>query len=276
MVSRRYRVFLWAGPLLALSGLTLTLLDPDPGRGVPETIGLGYFFGSLFGHTTLAAAWAAFGPGKLLWRGPLSVAWLLLLAVGVQINIVINGGPHNGAVVLGACMLGLWLLWQLPLWGLALGLRMRLRHADEIEQGFDPRQWQFGIRQLIIITAMVGVTFGVGRMLLTAFGDRFAVGGEGPIILFLATATVVLTLLLLLAGLMRRLAIPGVLLALALIAGATWLEFPLMARLMGGAVPRGIGLAAINAVSATVVLIIVAIVRLSGYSLSRETVAGKP
>ena len=261
MVSRRYRVFLWAGPLLALSGLTLTLLDPDPGRGVPETIGLGYFFGSLFGHTTVAAAWAAFGPGKLLWRGPLSVAWLLLLAVGVQINIVINGGPHNGAVVLGACMLGLWLLLQLPLWGLALGLRMRLRHADEIEQGFDPRQWQFGIRQLIIITAMVGVTFGVGRMLLTAFGDRFTVGGEGPIILFLATATVVLTLPLLLAGLMRRLAIPGVLLALALIAGATWLEFPLMARVIGGAVPRGLGLAAINAVSATLVLIIVAIVR---------------
>ena len=145
---------------------------------------------------------------------------------------------------------------------------MHLRHTDDIEQQFDPRQWQFGIRQLIIITAMVGVTFGVGRMFLTTFGDRFTlVGGEGPIIMFLATATVVLTLPLLLAGLMRRLAIPGVLLALALTAGATYMEIPLMARLMGGAVPRGLDLAAINAVSAFVVLIIVAIVRVSGYSL---------
>lgn len=273
-VPRCYRVLLWIGPLVALSWLTLTLLDPDAGRG---TISLGYFFGSLFGHTTLAAAWAAFGPGRLLWRVPLSVAWLILLAIGVQINIVINGGPHNGAVVLGACMLGLWLFLQLPLWGLALGLRMNLRHTDDMEQQFDPRQWQFGIRQLIIITAIVGVTFGVGRMLLTAFGDRFTlVGGEGPIIMFLATATIVLTLPLLLAGLMRRLAIPGVLLALALIVGATYLEFPLMARLMGGAVPSGLDLAAINAFSAAVVLIIVTIVRLNGYSLSRQPPPASP
>jgi hypothetical protein len=244
-LARRYRVFLWAGPLLALSWLTLTLLDPDPGRGVSEVIGLGYFIGSL--------------------------VWLFLLAVGVQVNIEINGGPHDGAVMIGACMLGQWLLLQFPLWGLALGLRMRLRHANEIEQGFDPRQWQFGIRQLIIITAVVGVMFGVGRMVFTAFGDRFtSIGGEALIFAFLAAAAIVLTLPLLLAGLMRRLAIPGVLLALALIAGATFLEFPLLQRLVRGAGPETIHLAAINAFSAAMVLAIVTAVRLNGYSLARS------
>jgi hypothetical protein len=273
--ARRYRIFLWVGPLLALSWLTLTLLDPDPGRGASEAIGLGYFFGSLFGHATLAAAWAAFGPGRLLWRLPLSLVWLFLLSVGVQINIEINGGPHNGAVLLGACMLGQWFLLQFPLWGLALGLRMRLRHTDEIEQGFDPRQWQFGIGQLIIITAIVGVTFGVGRMVFTALGDRFTFGGEGPVLMFLAAAAIVLTLPLLLAGLMRRLAVPGVLLALALIAGATFLEFPLLRNVMPGPGLGTIHLAAINAFSAAMVLAIVTVVRLNGYSLSRYLPASR-
>ncbi len=34
---------------------------------------IGFFFGSFFGHTTLAAAWAALGPGPIGWRVPLSL-----------------------------------------------------------------------------------------------------------------------------------------------------------------------------------------------------------
>lgn len=62
VVPRRYRVFVWLAPLLGMSWLTLCVLDPDPGRGVSETLGFGYFFGSMLAHTTLAAAWNAFGP----------------------------------------------------------------------------------------------------------------------------------------------------------------------------------------------------------------------
>ena len=53
--------------LLAVSWLSICVLDPDPGRCIAETVGIGYFFGSMFAHATLAAAWNAFGPG--LWSG---------------------------------------------------------------------------------------------------------------------------------------------------------------------------------------------------------------
>lgn len=165
-MSRRHRVFLWAGPLIVLSWLSLAFLDPDPAGGIVEILGLGYFFGSLFGHATLAAAWAAFGPGWLIWRMPLSLVWVSLLPVAIAINVGVNGGPAEAAVVVGACVLGQWLILQLPLWCLAIGFKLRLRESDEAERGFDPRQWQFGIRQLIIITAIVSVVFGIGRLIV--------------------------------------------------------------------------------------------------------------
>ena len=62
MLPPQLRLYLRVGPILALSWLSLALLDPDPGSGLSETIGLGFFFGSLFGHTTLSAAWTALGP----------------------------------------------------------------------------------------------------------------------------------------------------------------------------------------------------------------------
>ena len=105
-------------------------------------------------------------------------------------------------------------------------------------------------------------------MLLTTFGDRFTlVGGEGPIIMFLATATVVLTLPLLLAGSDAPAgdsrSAPGT----RADCGSDLLGVPANGAINGGAVPRGLDLAAINAVSAFVVLIIVVIVRVNGYSL---------
>jgi hypothetical protein len=271
VLPRRYRVLLWTGPLIFISWLSLAFLDPDPGGGVYETIVLGYFLGSLFGHATLAAAWAALGPGPLLWRMPLSLVWVTMLAVAIGINVGVNGGPNEAPIVIGSCLLGQWLLLQLPLWALALGFKLHLRHADELNQGFDPRQWQFGIRQLIITTAIVGVVFGIGRLVVTNLSERLnLVSGEGPIFIFLALAAIVLTLPLLLAALMRRWALPGALVVLVLIGAATAWELPLLQSVHKGAGPGTVDLAAINAFTAAVVLLVASGVRLSGYSLSRQ------
>lgn len=267
MMPRRNTVFLWAGPVVALNLLLIAVLDPDPGRGIIETIGLGFFFGTLFGHTTLSAAWTAFGPLPLVWRLPLSLSWIALLAGAIGINVAVNGGPHEAFVVVGACLFGQWLLLQFPLWGLAIGYGLQLRHADDSEPHLDPRQRQFGIRQLIIITAIVGVVLGIGRVVVGQLGDHFNLDREAPIFIFLGVAAVVVTLPLLLAALMKRWTVPGVLLVLALIGLTSAFEVQLLRTIASGSGPQTRDFISINAFSAGVMLIVLTIVRRSGYSL---------
>ncbi len=66
MVPRRYRVFLWGTPLVAFGWLLLAVMDPDPPGRLGEYIGIGFFLGTMFGQTTMASAWTAFGPAPLV------------------------------------------------------------------------------------------------------------------------------------------------------------------------------------------------------------------
>lgn len=271
MMPRHNRVFFGVAPLIAFSLFTLALLDPDPGSGFVETIGLGYFFGSLFAHTTLAAAWSVLGPARLVWRVPLSLVWVLLLPVAIAVNIAINGGPREAPLLLGACLLGQWLLLQFPLWGLRFAFQLQLQHEDEVQGEFDPREWQFGIRQLLIVTTIAGVVFGIGRVIVANLPAQFSlIRGEGPIFLFLAAAAIVLTLPLLLAGLLKRNTLLGVTLVLGFLLVGNLLEWPLLKYVHSGPGPKLHDLFAINAFSAALILAVVMTVRLSGYRLIRQ------
>ena len=159
------------GPILALSWFVLALFDPDgPGKAW-EYVGLGYLFGTIFGQTTLAGAWAAFGPFRWRWRLLLAPVWLVLLWACVAFSIGLHGGPGDPLflLLLAGCLLGQWILVLLPFAGLALGYRVQLVHGSDgaagIDQGIDPgskpRQLQFGIRQLLILTTIVAVVLGI-------------------------------------------------------------------------------------------------------------------
>ena len=208
-----YRVFTWVGTLVALSWLSLAFLDPEP-PGRDTTIGVGYFLGSFFAHATLAAAWTAFGPGPLSLRGPLSFVWVLMLPAALGINIRVHGGPDEAAMKWGACLLGQWLLLQVPFWGLALGLGLRLRHIDEVEQVSNRGQLRFGIRHLFIVMFIVAVVLGIGRIIVPMISIS---GQAGAFLAFLALTGIVVTLPLLLGCLMQRQVILGVVLSLLLI-----------------------------------------------------------
>jgi hypothetical protein len=98
-----------------LNWLLIVAIDsPGPGNDVLEGICFALMFGSLFGHTTVAAAWAAFGPGRLLLRVPLSLLWVALLALAIGVNIDIHGGPSNTAFMFGVLLLMQWILLQIP------------------------------------------------------------------------------------------------------------------------------------------------------------------
>ena len=261
MSPARFSVYLLMGPIILASWLTLAFLDPDPpGRNVYR---LGYFLGSLFAHPTLAAAWMALGPGRLIWRAPLSIAWVLSLPIAIGINVSLHGGPPGAAVDVGGCLLLQWLLLQLPLWSLAIALRLQLRHRQH-KAAADDEPIRFGIRHLLIVMTIVGVLLGIGRLVVPLID--LSGGGEVPIFIFLAVAAVILMLPLLLSTLMRRMALPGVLLSLLLVGIATAWELPLMSNL-GGRGPDVEDFIAINVTSASLTLLCAFVVRLSGYRL---------
>lgn len=260
-------VYFSAGLPLALSWWSLVLVDPSPPGS--DTVRIGYFLGSLFAHATLAAAWTALGPGPLAYRVPLSILWVGSLPVAVGINIAINGGPHSGALTVGGCLVGQWLLLLLPLAGLARGLGVQLRRIGEEGAGEESERFHFEIRHLLAIMAIVSVLLGAGRAIAPLLSLST---GEAPVFVFLAVAAVIVTVPLLLAGLMRRLAPIGVLASLALIAAATLVELPLL-KALGGAGPQRHHFIAINVASAIVILVVTAILRINGYCLTRGSMS---
>jgi len=261
-------------PILGLSWVVLALFDPDGSSRRSEYIGLGYLFGTLFGQTTLAAAWTALGPLPWYVRLVLAPLWLAILWGCLALNIGVNGGPGQVLLLFAACLLGQWILVQLPLWGLALGYGLHLQRRSDTVAGKPlggvPRQLQFGIRQLLILTAIVAVVLGALRALVLVIIARIDDKGmgEGAIFIFLAVAAVVMTLPLVMAALLPRLALPATLVILTLIGLATYWELPLLSLLPKTAGPDTWHFIFINAITSAWILAIIGAMRLGGYGLA--------
>ncbi len=269
MPGMHYRLFVSVGLLLAINWLTLAFLDPDPPGS--RFVMLGYFLGSLFAQTTLASAWMAFGLTRWWWRVPLSLGWLISLTVAVGINFACHGGPSDAVTMLGSCLLGQWLLLQLPFWTLALVSQVRLRQLDDVRES-DTGRVRFGIRHLLIVMTIAGVVLGTGRIVVSQLSLR----GEGPIFVFLAVAAIVLTLPLLLASLLRRRAILGTALALLVTGLATVWELPLLQALgTSRPGPQTGHFIAINVTSSLLILVVAGVVRMNGYCLCAQPAAAK-
>jgi hypothetical protein len=271
VISRRYRGFLWAGLLVVANWILIAVLK----RGTPydlfDIIVLGFIVGTMLGQTTLAAAYTIFGYPSLFTRVVLAVAWLTLLAFAFSLQVSLHGGPEDVGIVIGACLFAQWLLLLLPLWGLRLRFGLRLRHDDDLVAGFNPRDRQFGIRQLIVVTALVGLFLGVGRQLVSLWGHHFDfTRGDLAIFAFLTVSAAVLSLPLVLALLMRRTSAIAIALALALIGIVTALEASLSKHFQTGGGPEIRHFISMNAFTAGIILLVLAIVRRSGYSLTRS------
>jgi hypothetical protein len=269
VVPRRYRVVLWVGPLVVLHWLCVVFVDDDPTSPFIQALFVALFWGMLFGHTAVAAAWTAFGPESLAFRLPLALVWVTGVVVVTAVNLSLHGGPSEMAIYIGVGVFGQWLILQFPLWGLVIGFSLRLQHIDDVGPESGQPQ-QFTIRQVIGLTALVGVIFGIGRIVApSALQSLDTHTSFAKIIAFLGVAQVVLTLPLLLASLLHRFAIPGVLLALTLILVSVIWEVPLLnAMVSGSAAPMRV-LIAMNAGTALTMLVLLMAVRLNGYSLAR-------
>ena len=269
MSDRRNLIWLCATPLIAAGLLLLVLLDgSNPGPVVP-----GYIWGTLFAHTTLAAAWTAFGPLPLLWRLPLSLLWLLALTAALACNLGVHASSANApiefVVVVAACLAAQFAFLQLPFWGLVLTYGMRLRYCEATSQPPDPRETQFGIRQLLIFTTIVAVVLGMGRFAVTYLPSFAGNDDATPTLIFLAVVGIVVTLPLIIAALLPRFAVPAVGVVLVLIGLLTAYELPLLNKFKSGGIQDNLIFVYINGFTAAWILAVILIVRTSGYRFGK-------
>jgi hypothetical protein len=264
-------------PILAISWLLIALIDPDGPQRSIEYITIGHLFGAMFGLTSVAAAWAAFGPGRWYARVPLGLLWITLLVGAMAINMSLySAGPDKIALLLFVCLLGQWLLVQLPLWILTLIYGLRMVHRSDLLEGQEDDTLslpQFGIRQLMILTAIVAVVLGLMRALILVAADTLP-QGDAAAFIFLAVAAIVMTLPLVVAATLPRWWHVATVVVLALIALVTYSEFGLgQVAGLGGNGPDHWHYVWINTFTALWVLLPVSITRLTGYRLTNQPIA---
>ena len=162
LIGRETAPLLAAGLVAGGISLVALLLYLQP----LNEISIGVVLGTLFGQASLAAAWTALGPFRLIMRLPMSAAWIaamvLLVAVGE------SHMPLQGLLIVGGAFTGQWLLVQMPLWTLVRIYGLRIAHGGDLKASPAADQ-QFGIGQLMILTGIVAVVLGAGRLLLGGF-----------------------------------------------------------------------------------------------------------
>jgi len=263
------RVLAFVAPILLVDWLLIVFVGPNSGSKWWKPILVGLVFGSMFGQTTLAATAIVFLRAPLALRLPVSVFWVFMLGAGLALNVGLNGGPSDMGFVFGALVFAQWLVLQLLLWPIRFAFAIKLSHIQSEPSVSDPSRHQFGIRQLMIVTAAVGVLLGVGRVMVPVLIDRLSVlRHDLPVHAFLVVAEVILTLPLVLAALLRRFTFVGTLLALAFVAGATFVEVPLLQLLAGNNGIETSDFVGVNAVASALVTAALTAVRMNGYSLA--------
>lgn len=271
MEQPQARLYSWASGLIGVACLLLGLFHPSDARGPLDYVVIGLLLGTLFGQTTMAAAWTAFGPGHLLLRLPLAMLWVVVIIAAFAAGLAMHQDAEPAFIVgISISLFGQWFLVQIIFWLTIFAWGLRLRQLDDERQDIDPGERQFGIRELMIFTAIIGVTLGIGRIVVQSTAG-IGVNGEFVIFLFLGVAAVFVTLPLVLAALLPRhalVACGGVLLLSGLV---TVLEMPaleLLPRRGGG--PDFFHFLWINLFTIVWVLLVTAVVRANGYRLARK------
>jgi hypothetical protein len=210
MSPSRWRIAVVVPPIVAIGGLLVALAMPGHGSGSISRFVVPFQFGPLVGLTSVAAAWAVFGPGRWIVRLPLSLAWVSLLVVALfanhcrlfrQVHIDFALLPLLG-------LLSQWLLVQMLFWIPARIYGLRMVHESDLENNsatFDRtaetrRRPQFGVGHLMIFTTFVAMALGVLRVIAVA---NIMQRGELLLACTLVVGAIVITLPLFIA------AIPG-------------------------------------------------------------------
>jgi hypothetical protein len=260
------------GAAVALGWLVIIAVHPSGSLSWAFFLAIGALLGTMFGQTSLSAAWCALGPWSLIQRLPLASAWMAAIILSLCVNLALTRSGDGLAVVLvyGGVMVLQWLLVQAPLWLFAAMYGVRVVHADTDACSARHNNHQFGIRQVLILTTLVALVLGASKMML---GDLKSVnfGGERGFLVFLVileVANSLMAVLIVSASFLLR-SQHAILVVAIVIAGAAAAETPLMEWLEPG--PAGMSnfwiLLPLNAVHCGWILIVIMLLRAGGFRM---------
>ena len=182
--------------VLALVMLTCAWIAVYPLQGTTEHLGISFFLGSLFGHSLLTSGWIALGPGGW-YRVPLALVWCLAFPCDYVINTTLyQFHPASSIAWISASMTILvvqTLAWPMRF---CLGLQIGKPVFEQDGHSESIASRQFGIQHLIIVTTVVAMIIGGGRLLLPYLSKWLVTGGPDWLHLTLINAFSLLPVLI--------------------------------------------------------------------------------
>lgn len=126
----------------------------------------GLALGFLFGQVTLLAIWTAWAPVSLFLRISSGLLMTGFVSLTLTVSIMRHARPDLTAPLLfSTVFFGQWLLSQGPLWLMRWTVGLHIGRAEDPPSGDARRDAQFGVGQLLILTACVAVLLGAARWL---------------------------------------------------------------------------------------------------------------
>lgn len=247
--------------------LTLVLIYSIRDYGPPNPFVVGLIIGTMFQLIVLASAWGALGPGKLLWRVPLSLVWTWTIGLAFALPELGRYSGRQVALVFMLVATALWALALLPLWLTAFAFRLRLRYQAESPDADTTKERQFGIRELMIFTTFVAVLAALAKLILNSQlipdPDREFI----TVMSVLVVTQILVGVPLIFSGLLQQRVALATVVALVLVAVVTVLEHLTISQVMPRGMPRQeyYIFTWANIHSALWVLLFTAVVRGSGY-----------
>ena len=270
--------------LLVLAGLAFSVLVAAMPRHFASlwnwggVFAGGVQFGTFIGMTALAAGWIALGPSRLVARVGQSIGGCVVLFVALLFGSSLDGsaGPETpllfGILAVALALQSILVAGTLSI--LARPKEIRLRHNHELSPEPQATDHQFGIRELLIATAVAAMLLGAIRWMIqsSSITERTWIR-ELYGIAFLLLSNVFITMPLLIAPLLRRYAFASTMFALAFVGLVTVVEQS--AYLQMERPPSNVQVVVwqqffwtMNGVQAIWMLLALGILRLGGYRLA--------
>ena len=129
---------------------------------------IGLVIGSSYAQVVASAVWTALGPPRLLARLIAGLVAFGVATLSMFVCALRDAGDDSIAFVIAGAMFVQWLLYQAPLWMVRRrGWRLAWPGAPPGESSAG--ELQFGVRQLMIWTAIVAAFLAAARLLV---GDK--------------------------------------------------------------------------------------------------------